>query len=90
MLSALSQDDEETPAPVAAAPILPIENSLVAAVRALEAARGQCEQSLFLLQWTPRDAAGMFAVLGQLQGSVANALAAYDSYQQVLQCEGQA
>jgi hypothetical protein len=69
---------------------LPIENSLVAAVRALEAARGQCEQSLFLLQWTPRDAAGMFAVLGQLQGSVANALNAYSSYQEILQCKGQA
>jgi hypothetical protein len=90
MLPALSRNDDEVPASIASAPVLPIEGNLVAAVRALEAAKQQCEQGLLLLQWTPRDEAAMFAVLGPLQNNVANALNAYSGYQEILQCKGQA
>jgi hypothetical protein len=81
--------DEREAAPTALPP-LPIEGNLVAAVRALEAAKHQAEQALFLLQFAPRNAVEVFNVLGTLQGTAANAANAYDGYQQILHCQGQA
>src|SRR5688572_13130240 len=51
---AIAQQDEHHAVP-SGAPLLPIEGNLVAAVRALEAAKLQCEHGLFLLQFAPRN-----------------------------------
>lgn len=90
MLPAVSSDRDEATVTPSEAPALPIENNLVAAVRALEAAKQQCEQALFQLQWMPRNHAEVFGALGTLQGNVANAINAYDGYREILNCRGQA
>jgi hypothetical protein len=75
---AVTEQDHAQVAP-SAAPPLPIEGNLVAAVRALEAAKAQCEHALFLLQFAPRSGPDVFGVLDPLQGNVTNAVNAYDA-----------
>jgi hypothetical protein len=89
MLPAVTEPDQAQVAP-SAAPPLPIEGNLVATVRALEAAKAQCEHALFLLQFAPRSSADVFGVLDPLQVNVTNAVNAYGAYQQILHCKGQA
>jgi hypothetical protein len=72
---ALAQDDECSAAQ--AAPMLPVEGYVVAATRALEAAKSHAEQALLLLQWSPRDTDTMADVLADLDRYAANARNAY-------------
>jgi hypothetical protein len=89
MLPALTEQEESREA-VNTAPVLPIEGSLVAAVRNLEAVRAQSEQALFLLQWAPRNSVELFNSLSALQANVTNAANSYATYQEILNCKGQA
>jgi hypothetical protein len=70
--------------------MLPVEAHIVAAARALEAAKARCDQALLQLQYTPRDRAGVFDTLNALSGCVQNAAGAYTVYSEVLVCQGQA
>lgn len=88
--AAIVRDDEEERPPAPAVSMLPIENNLVAAVRALEAAKAQCDHALLLLQWAPRNADEVFRSLGSLQTGINNAFNAYGGYQEILSCKGQA
>lgn len=81
--------DDERGAPQAA-PMLPVEGHIVAATRALERAKQQCEQALFVLEHLPRNRDDAFAALNDVYASAAKAFNAYSHYDQVRHCEGQA
>jgi hypothetical protein len=81
---------DDTQAAPAAAPMLPIEGHIVAAVRALEAAKNNSEAALLTLQWAPRSNADVFHLLNELQACVTNARNAYAIYVELLNCKGQA
>ena len=72
------------------APPLPIEGPLVAATRALDAARSGAERALLLLEWSPRDEAQVFETLAALNTSASTAWNAYATYSEIRKCQGQA
>ena len=75
---ALADDDERGASQVA--PMLPVEGHIVAAARALEAAKQAAERALFILQYAPRSRVDAFAALDAVYASAARGLNAYASY----------
>lgn len=87
---ALNQGQQGLVAEEARAPLLPIEGPIVAAVRALEAAKSQAESALLQLQFSPRQEVDVLATLATLHATTATAWNAYAAYAAVRSCEGQA
>lgn len=82
-------DEDERPAPQVA-PMLPVEGHIVAATRALEAAKQQCDRALFILEHLPRNRDDAFAALSAANAATVRAYNAYANYDAVRCCEGQA
>lgn len=80
----------ETAALEAHGPALPVEESLVGAVRALEAAKARCDVALLQAQYGPRQTADVFATLNELARHVNTAIEQYSTYAAIIECRGQA
>lgn len=86
-LATVQMEDDSSVQP--AAPPVQLEGYAVAATRALEAAKGQADMALMLLQYAPRQGAEVFTALAELRGAVDRAIIAYSAYGEVISCKGQ-